>query len=512
MRLFCQYCEKGGNIIKENEMIGNCSNKDLKRFICAFFCIMLIIAVCLSPHFRAVYALPLTMRVIENELKGETAFLETRFPLTVNVRHDGEHLKNEQSSSIFPIISAVKTASTVSSVLEPVKAGYTATLRYKLFGVIPFRTVQLDVLPNIYLMPGGHSIGVVLQSQGIIIVGNSPVLTKEGLYFTPAKDAGLLVGDTMLSINGTQLFTDRQVAEIIHENGKRGRNISIIFKREEEQQKINLSPVLCSDTKRYRIGLFVRDSAAGVGTLTFYDPESGIYGALGHVITDSDTNQPINSGQGKIVPATVLGIQHGKRGHPGEKMGTFIEEGQLLGDITKNTQFGIYGRLTAKLPNNAYSQPLPVASMSQIKLGAAQMLTVVDGQKIEKFDIEIEKINLQEFPESKGIVIKVTDQRLIEKTGGIVQGMSGSPIIQDGKIAGAVTHVFVHDPTLGYGCFMDWMLMDSGIIERKVSSGKRIFGANIKNPRNSGNYPEFRGFLTDYNIRDLIILLKSIKQ
>ncbi|MDR1701626.1 MAG: SpoIVB peptidase, partial [Sporomusaceae bacterium] len=313
-------------------------------------------------------------------------------------------------------------------------------------------------------------------------------------YFSPAKEAWLLVGDTLLSINGTPLHTDKQVADIIDANGQTGQSVTILVKRAEGQQNISVTPVLCNDTKRYRIGLFVRDSAAGVGTLTFYEKDSGIYGALGHIITDNDTNQPIDCDKGKIVLATVSGIQHGKKGHPGEKMGVFIEEGRLLGDITKNTQFGIYGHLSEKLVNNAYTGALPVASMSQVKLGSAQMLTVVDAQSIEAFEIEIEKINLQEFPDSKGLIIKVTDERLIEKTGGIVQGMSGSPIIQNGKIVGAVTHVFVHDPTLGYGCFMDWMLMESGIIAKKETLAKNLFSHKIDYPQNSW-YGNFEGSL-----------------
>jgi stage IV sporulation protein B len=297
-----------------------------------------------------------------------------------------------------------------------------------------------------------------------------------GQYVTPAKDAGIVIGDIIISINGIAVQSDAQVAEIIDESGKTNHNIDILLKRNEEQQNISLSPVLCQDTKRYRIGLFVRDSAAGVGTLSFYDPNSRIYGALGHIITDSDTNQPINCEQGKIVLATVSGIQHGKRGHPGEKIGVFIEEDQLLGNIKKNTPFGIYGELNAKLPNDKYSESIPVASMNQIQIGPAEMLTVIDGQTIDKFTIEIQKINLQESPDSKGLVIKVTDQRLIEKTGGIVQGMSGSPIIQNGKLVGAVTHVFVHDPTSGYGCFLDWMLMESGIIPKKErQSARKLF-------------------------------------
>ncbi|SMC58626.1 stage IV sporulation protein B [Sporomusa malonica] len=415
-----------------------------------------IFAFCLSPQFRSIYGLPMHIRIIE----GETALFDVNLPLTVNVRQDDVSIRVQTYESL-PIIALSRPVS-----LEPVKLGQ-STVEFKLFGIIPFRTVQVDVLPPIKLIPGGHSIGVVLRSQGVIVVGNSPVLNMQGQYVTPAKDAGIAIGDVIISINGIPVQSDTQVAEIIDESGKSKRSVDILLKRTEGQQHVSVSPALCHDTKRYRIGLFVRDSAAGVGTLSFYEPESKIYGALGHIITDSDTNQPIDCEQGKIVLATVSGIQQGKRGHPGEKIGVFIEEDQLLGNISKNTPFGIYGELNSKLLNERYPQAIPIASMSQIQVGPAEMLTVVDGQTIEQFTIEIQKINLQEAPESKGLVIKVTDPKLIEKTGGIVQGMSGSPIIQNGKIVGAVTHVFVHDPTSGYGCFVDWMLMESGIIPKK---------------------------------------------
>lgn len=435
------------------------------RLILAILIISALFAFCFSPQFRNIYGLPMHIRVIE----GETALFEVNFPLSVSVKHDSDSIRI-QNSDFLPIMALSRPV-----FLEPVKLGQ-STVEFKLFGIIPFRTVQVDVLPPVSLIPGGHSIGVVLRSQGVIVVGNSPVLNTQGQYVTPAKDAGIVVGDVIISINGTPVQSDTQVAEIIDENGRNNHNIDILLKRTEGQQHVTVTPVLCNDTKRYRIGLFVRDSAAGVGTLSFYDPESQVYGALGHVITDSDTNLPIDCEQGKIVLATVSGIQHGKRGHPGEKIGVFIEEDQLLGDINKNTQFGIYGELTSKLPNEKYPQAIPVASMSQVQVGPAEMLTVVDGQTIEQFSIEIQKINLQEAPESKGLVIKVTDQRLLEKTGGIVQGMSGSPIIQNGKIVGAVTHVFVHDPTSGYGCFIDWMLMESGIIPKNQRhSAKKLF-------------------------------------
>ena len=424
---------------------------------------VLIIAFSSSPQFRNIYGLPPHMRIIQ----GEAALFNVNYPLTVTVSQNStDSIRVKSQSSGYTISRPV--------FLESVKLGH-ATVEFKLLGLIPIRTVQVDVLPQLKLVPGGHSIGVVLHSRGVIVVGNSPIQTSDGQYVTPAKDAGINVGDLILSINQVPVQSDSQVAEIIDSNGQ-GEPLNFLIKRGEEQINVLVKPILCNDTKRYRIGLFVRDSAAGVGTLTFYEPNSRTYGALGHIITDSDTNQPIDCEKGKIVPATVSGIQHGKRGHPGEKIGVFIEEDQLLGNIQKNTQFGIYGHLNAMLNNDLYSEGIPIASMNQVQTGYAEMLTVVEGQTIERFAIEIQKINLQDSPESKGLVIKVIDPRLLERTGGIVQGMSGSPIIQNGKIVGAVTHVFVHDPTKGYGCFIDWMLMESGIIPQKEKqTSKRLF-------------------------------------
>jgi stage IV sporulation protein B len=405
------------------------------------------------------------MRVLEGE---ETSFT-INFPMAVAVSHD-----NEDESIVVKDSKPVYSWSHPVN-LQTVKLGK-ATIQFTLFGFIPIRTVHVDVLPTIKLIPGGHSIGVILHSQGVIVVGHSPVLTDDGKYQTPAKDSGLLVGDVILSLNGTPVQSDSQVAELIDQNGKAGQVVNLLIKRGDSKLQLSVQPIFCADTRRYRIGLFVRDSAAGVGTLTYYDPASKIYGALGHIITDNDTNQPIDCDQGKIVAATVSGIQQGRRGQPGEKIGVFIDEDKLLGDIQSNTNFGINGQLADALENPVYPEAMPVASMSQVQTGSAEMLTVVEGQKIEKFAIEIEKVNIQDIPEGKGLVIKVTDKKLLEKTGGIVQGMSGSPILQNGKIVGAVTHVFVHDPTKGYGCFIDWMLMEGGLIPQKEKqTARRLF-------------------------------------
>lgn len=420
---------------------------------------VVIVAFCASPQFRDVYQFPPHLRIMEDE----TASLSVGFPFTMTVNHQ-QTLKLESTPGRMTLTRPVS--------IQPLNLG-NAIVEFRLLGFIPVRTVEVDVVPSLRLIPGGHSIGVVLHSQGVIVVGHSPILTGDGQGYTPAKDAGIAVGDVILSVNGIPAQSDVKVAETIDNSGRDGRSVDILVKRGEHSSTISVSPILCSETKRYRIGLFIRDSAAGVGTLTFYEPKTNTYGALGHIITDGDTNQPIDCNRGKIVMATVSGIQQGKRGQPGEKIGVFIEEDRVLGDIKKNSQFGIYGELTSCPPNQLYSDAVPVASMSQVQLGPAEMLTVIDGQNIERFSIEIQRINLQDAPEGKGMVIKVTDPRLLEKTGGIVQGMSGSPILQNGKLVGAVTHVFVHDPAKGYGCFVDWMLMESGLIPKTESQAVR---------------------------------------
>jgi stage IV sporulation protein B len=435
-----------------------------RRAITGVILILFICVFCCSPQFQSVYKMPPNMRVLE----GEQTSFDVDFPLAVAVNQD-----NSDESMTRAHESLYSWSHPVN--LQTVKLGQ-ATIQFSLLGLIPLRTVHVDVLPTLKLIPGGHSIGVVLHSQGVIVVGHSPVLTADGKYETPAKDSGLLVGDVIVSLNGTPVQSDSQVAEMIDQSGKDGKSVDLLVKRGDSRIHLSVQSVLCADTKRYRIGLFVRDSAAGVGTLTYYDPVSKNYGALGHIITDNDTNQPIDCEQGKIVAATVSGIQQGRRGQPGEKIGVFIDEDKLLGTIQKNTNFGIDGTLAEDLGNPLYPEAIPVGSMSQVQLGSAEMLTVVDGQKIEKFSIEIQKINIQDVPEGKGLVIKVTDDRLLEKTGGIVQGMSGSPILQNGKIIGAVTHVFVHDPTKGYGCFIDWMLMEGGLIpKREQQTARRLF-------------------------------------
>ena len=202
----------------------------------------------------------------------------------------------------------------------------------------------------------------------------------------------------------------------------------------------------------------MRDSTAGVGTLSFYDPKTGAYGALGHAITDADTGQPLSVRRGQVMHADVVDVQKGKKGTPGELKGSFLRENNTLGNILKNTGYGIYGKLDKAPENKLYPGGLPIGLMGTVHTGPATILSSVDGEGMKEYDVEILQANRQTSPAPKSMVIKVTDPRLLDKTGGIVQGMSGSPIIQNGHIIGAVTHVYVNDPTQGYGLYIEWML------------------------------------------------------
>jgi stage IV sporulation protein B len=336
------------------------------------------------------------------------------------------------------------------------------SLQLKLFGIIPLKNIDVDVVENIKLYPGGQSVGVILRTQGVLIVGQSPIVDENGEARFPSKDVGIRVGDTIVKINDTFIQTDDQLARLVNKLGSRNEIIKITIKRNDKIFTKEIKPIYCPETKTYRIGLYVRDNAGGVGTLTFFDPLTGKYGALGHMISDTQTNQQIYIKNGKIVRASIEDIKKGTRGKPGEKVGMFVDNSEL-GDIQLNSYCGIFGTISSDiLTNSYYNQPLPIAYASQIKTGPAEILTVVENEKIEKFSISIVAV-VTNRTDGRNLVIQITDPRLLEKTGGIIQGMSGSPIIQNGKLIGAVTHVFINDPTHGYGIFIENMLHEVGI-------------------------------------------------
>lgn len=326
----------------------------------------------------------------------------------------------------------------------------------------PIKNVDVKVLPDLKVIPGGQSIGVKLNTLGVLVVGFHQVITEEGKK-SPGEIAGIKVGDIITKINGEKIEKMSDVTPFVQKAGKSNEPLNIVIKRENKEIKTKLTPLKDKNDHSYRIGLYIRDSAAGIGTMTFYHPETHKYGALGHVISDMDTKKPIVVENGQIVKSTVTSIEKGSNGNPGEKLARFSEDKEVIGTITKNSPYGIFGTLTKHTGNGIMDQPLPITLSSQVKVGPAKILTVVNNDKVEAFDIEIVSTIPQKFPATKGMVIKVTDPTLLKKTGGIVQGMSGSPIIQDGRLVGAVTHVFVNDPTSGYGVHIEWMLDEAGI-------------------------------------------------
>jgi stage IV sporulation protein B len=338
----------------------------------------------------------------------------------------------------------------------------------------PIKKVDVKVLSDFKVIPGGQSIGVKLNSLGVLVVGHHQIETEKGKQ-SPGEIAGIQVGDIIQKINGKSIEKMSDVTPFVQESGKTGDPLELVLLRDDKEIKTKLFPLKDKNEHSYRIGLYIRDSAAGIGTMTFFHPESKKYGALGHVISDMDTKKPIVVDDGQILKSTVTSIQKGANGSPGEKHARFSSEKEVIGDITRNSPFGIFGKLSKEMKNGIMDQPMPVALSHQIKEGPAKILTVVDNDEVQLFDIEIVSTVPQKFPATKGMVIKVTDPELLDKTGGIVQGMSGSPIIQDGKLIGAVTHVFVNDPTSGYGVHIEWMLNEAGldIYEKGSNEGRK---------------------------------------
>lgn len=334
----------------------------------------------------------------------------------------------------------------------------------RLLELLPNQEPAETRYPEKMLYPGGQAIGILLRTDGILVVGQSPIFV-DGEAQNPAEEAGIQPGDVITRVGDVAVTHDDQLALLVNQLGEQQKPVILHIQRQNREMTKEITPIYCAESKSYRIGLLIRDNAGGVGTLTFVDPETMEYGALGHMISNSETQSKINILKGKLVTAQIQGIKKGTSGYPGEKIGRFVSNFSL-GTIEKNTTAGIFGVLTDEnvLTESSYTQALPTATPNQIVLGPAQIFTAIDGNKVECFDVEIEKV-MPAHKDGKGLVVRVTDPVLLEKTGGIVQGMSGSPIIQNGRIIGAVTHVFINDPTRGYGILIHDMLQETSILD-----------------------------------------------
>lgn len=418
-------------------------NTEAIRKIIGVFLLVSLMIISMSKPIKEYFQIPKQIMMFEGEAMR---FSSTSLPVQTTVKDASKSIEIHKHAHSFSV--KAKQRGEKKMVLEV--AG------------MPVKQVDVKVLPSLKVIPGGQSIGVKLNTVGVLVVGYHLIETENGKK-SPGEMAGIKVGDMITGINGKKIENMDDLSPFIEEAGKIGKPLHLQVLRDQHSFTTKLVPLKDKHDHAYRIGLYIRDSAAGIGTMTFYDPVSKKYGALGHVISDMDTKKPIVVQNGQIMKSTVTSIEKGSSGNPGEKLARFSSDKEVIGNITDNSPFGIFGTLSKPIDNEIFTKPIPIALSSQVKEGPAKMLTVVENDKVEPFDIEIVSTIPQKFPATKGLIIRVTDPRLLKKTGGIVQGMSGSPIIQDGKLVGAVTHVFVNDPTSGYGVHIEWMLNEAGI-------------------------------------------------
>lgn len=324
-------------------------------------------------------------------------------------------------------------------------------MNLKLFDNLKLSNITVNVIPKTTVIPLGNAIGLKLYTEGVLVVGMSEIEGEK-----PYENTGIEEGDRIIYINNKKISSTDDLVQTV--NSSHGKEIQVKYICDDNNEEIvtSITPAKTKENE-YKLGLWVRDAAAGVGTATFYEPASGMFASLGHGITDIDTGALVTIANGELVNSNIVSITKGEKGKPGEIRGSI--EGQLkLGNISQNTSFGIFGNITNKSKLEITEQEREVMPRNEIRQGKAQIICELEEGKKKYYDIEIQKIYIANNQDNKSMLIKVTDKELLEKTGGIIQGMSGSPIVQDGKFVGAVTHVLVNDPTTGYAVFADMML------------------------------------------------------
>lgn len=331
------------------------------------------------------------------------------------------------------------------------EAGGQTSVTFSLLGLIPVHETRVNVVEERTLIPGGQAVGVALKTRGVLVVSDA------------AKGRALRAGDVILSADGKNVESTKALSEQVGtaqtdtvrlEVIRGGQTITVDAQAEPDP----------SDGRR-KLGVWVRDSTAGVGTLTYIDPANQAYGALGHAIVDADTGRLLAAREGAILHASIVGVTKGQSGKAGELKGNFLKAGEQIGSLMENCEYGIYGVLDDMPENLLYPQGLRAGARSAVHTGTASIIATVDADGPQEYGVEIVRCFAQSEPSQKGMILRVTDERLLEKTGGIVQGMSGSPILQDGRIIGAVTHVYLSDATQGYGMYIEWMLEKSDAMD-----------------------------------------------
>ncbi len=399
----------------------------------------------------------------------ETENFDFAFPVTGEINNDSGE---ESNVSVFQSTNKPVDGAIRFDFGEPFSIKADALGNYKmlvkLFGFIQLKEMNLHVVEPVKVIPVGKTIGIYVETDGVMVLGTGAVTGKDGINYEPAENA-IYSGDYILAVNGTNVETIGELSSQIQEG--KGQKATLRIRRKGEEQEVVVSPIEAVDGS-YKLGIWTRQDTQGIGTLTFVD-ENGKFGALGHGITDSDTGILMEIEGGSIYEARIIDIVKGEQGEPGEMMGMIqVSSNTRLGSIESNQEQGIFGMISGNMNtynnlsedidhangrNREKGTALEIGLKQEIEIGKAKILCDL-GEGVQPFDIEIEKIQMNSSDVNKSMVIRITDEALLEKTNGIVQGMSGSPIIQNGKLIGAVTHVFVQNPAKGYGIFIENMM------------------------------------------------------
>lgn len=330
------------------------------------------------------------------------------------------------------------------------------TMSIKLFNLFTIKKVNVRLLVDTDVYVGGETVGFNLYSDGLICVGSNAVVTKEGTS-EPMRDIGMQEGDVILKIDDIDIENIGDLDNIINSPSRQGKEIILTIKRGDEIFTAKTTPVYDLISQKYKLGLWVRNNASGVGTLTYVKMSDFRFGAVGHPIVDSTLGDSFEVERGNIYKCRLLGIKKGEKNAPGEIRSSINLSDDAIGLADTNCKYGVYGNILNKAMIDA-DRTSTLGGRLSVKLGPAKIYCNLDNEGVKAYDVKIIRANKQNSADEKSMIIKVTDKELLEKTGGIIQGMSGSPIVQNGKLVGAVTHVFVNDPTRGYGVYIDWMI------------------------------------------------------
>ena len=325
-------------------------------------------------------------------------------------------------------------------------------LNVNLFG-IKVKEISINLIDDMEVIPLGNLIGMKLYTNGILVVGMSEIYGQDNKIYKPYENSGIKEGDTIIKVDDNEVLSTDELIECI--NSSKGKEIKITYIHNRETLETRIIPIE-TETNKFKIGLWVRDTAAGVGTATFYDTKTKEIATLGHGIQDIDTEELIDISSGEITTTDIISIQKGEQGEAGKIQGT-VEKQESIGEIKNNTYFGVYGILsrTDKFENK---EKMKIATRNEIKLGDAEILCELENNNVKSYKIKIKKIYINNNSNNKSMLLEITDEELLNKTGGIIQGMSGSPVIQNGKIIGALTHVLIQNPKEGYAVFADLMI------------------------------------------------------